>query len=66
MNEIAASNQCLRPVPVDGMFGPRTTTAVQMFQYLYDLTIDGVIGSKTWDAIVNERNSLTDPTPQPR
>jgi len=50
------------------MFGPRTTTAVQMFQYLYDLTIDGVIGSKTWDAIVNERNSLgaAVPTPQPR
>lgn len=68
LNEIAAANQCLRPIPVDGMFGPRTTTAVQMFQYLYDLTIDGVIGSKTWDAIVNERNSLgaAVPTPQPR
>lgn len=68
LNEIAAANQCLRPIPVDGMFGPRTTTAVQMFQYLYDLTIDGVVGSKTWDAIVNERNSLgaAVPTPQPR
>lgn len=58
LNEIAATNSCLRPIPVDGMYGPRTTTAVQMFQYLYDLTIDGVIGSRTWDAIINERNSL--------
>jgi len=65
LNEIAAVNNCLRPIPVDGMYGPRTTTAVQMFQYLYDLSIDGVIGSRTWDAIVNERNSITNTvTPQ--
>ena len=62
LNEIAAVNSCLRPIPVDGMYGPRTTTAVQMFQYLYDLTIDGIIGSRTWDAILNERNSVTTPT----
>ena len=62
LNEIAAVNSCLRPIPVDGMYGPRTTTAVQMFQYLYDLTIDGIIVSRTWDAILNERNSVTTPT----
>ena len=27
-------------------------------QYLYDLTIDGVIGKNTWDSIINERNAL--------
>lgn len=59
LNEIAATNHCLRPVPVDGMFGPRTTTAVQMFQYLYDLNVDGVIGKATFDAIVNERNKVS-------
>ena len=58
LNEIAAVNKCLRPIPVDGMYGPRTTTMVQQFQYLYDLNIDGVIGKATWDAIVNERNKL--------
>ena len=58
INEIAAKNPCLRPIPVDGMYGPRTTTAVQQFQYLYDLNIDGVIGKATWDAIVNTRNGL--------
>lgn len=64
LNEIAAVNKCLRPIPVDGMYGPRTVTAVQMFQYLYDLTIDGVIGARTWDAIVNEFNSLPAATMQ--
>ena len=58
LNEIAAVYNCLRPIPVDGMYGPRTTTMVQQFQYLYDLNIDGVIGKATWDAIVNERNKL--------
>jgi murein L,D-transpeptidase YcbB/YkuD len=56
LNEIAAKNPCLRPIPVDGIYGPRTTMAVQQFQYLYDLTIDGVIGAQTFDAIVNTRN----------
>ncbi len=58
LNEIAAKNPCLRPIPVDGIYGPRTTTMVKQFQYLYDLNIDGVIGKATWDAIVNERNKL--------
>lgn len=58
LNEIASTNNCLRPIPVDGNYGPRTTTMVQQFQYLYDLNIDGVIGKATWDAIVNERNKL--------
>lgn len=59
LNEIAAKNKCLRPIPADAEFGPVTTTAVQQFQYLYDLNIDGIIGKATWDAIVNERNALT-------
>lgn len=58
LNEIANVNHCLRPIPVDGSYGARTTTAVQMFQYLYDLNTDGMIGKATWDAIVNERNKL--------
>lgn len=58
LNEIARINPCLRPIPVDGIFGPRTTMAVQQFQYLYDLAIDGVIGAQTFDAIVNIRNQL--------
>ena len=58
LNEIAASNKCLRPIPVDGMYGSRTKTMVQQYQYLYDLNNDGVSGKATWHAIVNERNKL--------
>ena len=58
LNEIAATNKCLLPIPVDGIYGPRTVAAVQQYQYLYDLNVDGVIGSMTWDSIINERNKL--------
>ena len=54
LSEIAQSNPCLRPIPIDGNYGTRT----EQFQYLFDLAIDGVIGTLTWDAIVNERNRL--------
>lgn len=59
LNQIAERNNCLRPIPVDGNYETRTKTTVQQFQYLYDLTIDGVIGKATWDAIINERNRMT-------
>lgn len=58
LSEIAQSNPCLRPIPIDGNYGTRTVQAVEQFQYLFDLAIDGVIGTLTWDAIVNERNRL--------
>lgn len=58
LNEIATKNSCLRPVPMDGMFGKQTATTVSMFQYLYDLTIDATIGKATWDAIINTRNGF--------
>ena len=58
LSEIAQSNPCLRPIPIDGNYGTRTVHAVEQFQYLFDLAIDGVIGKLTWDTIVNERNRL--------
>lgn len=58
LNEIAAKNSCLRPVPMDAMYGDRTAATVSQFQYLYDLNIDGNIGKATWDAIINTRNGM--------
>lgn len=39
------------PLKVDGKFGDITERAVKDFQRLYGLTVDGVVGPKTWAAL---------------
>lgn len=39
---------------VDGKFLNKTEQAVKDFQRLYGLTVDGVVGPKTWDALETE------------
>ncbi len=36
----------------DGIFGSRTDTAVKEFQKDRNLTVDGVVGSQTWKALL--------------
>ena len=36
------------PGPVDGSFGPKTKKAVKQFQKDFGLTVDGIVGPKTW------------------
>ncbi len=38
-------------ITADGIFGPKTTTAVRDFQTKNGLTVDGRVGSKTWAAL---------------
>jgi peptidoglycan hydrolase-like protein with peptidoglycan-binding domain len=38
---------------VDGVFGPNTEDAVRRFQHVHGLTVDGIVGPKTW-AKLNE------------
>jgi peptidoglycan hydrolase-like protein with peptidoglycan-binding domain len=39
-------------VAVDGQFGAQTETAVKAFQKIKTLAVDGIVGPKTWAAIV--------------
>ena len=37
--------------PTDGFFGPSTTEAVKVFQDVFDLEADGLVGRATWNQI---------------
>lgn len=37
---------------VDGIFGPRTDTAVRAFQRAHGLVVDGIVGSRTWSSVI--------------
>lgn len=43
-----ASKEALK---ADGLYGPRTQSAVREFQRRKSLTVDGVIGKETWEAL---------------
>ncbi len=51
----------LEPVSVDGIFGSRTTAAVQAWQRMNGLTVDGVVGRTTWNSIWQQANRLRVP-----
>ena len=38
---------------IDGIFGSRTENAVRQFQQDNNLSVDGVVGNNTWNALVN-------------
>lgn len=38
----------LDPGPIDGQFGPKTESAVRGFQTQTGITVDGIVGDRTW------------------
>lgn len=43
-------------VTVDGIFGKKTEAAVKQFQKSRKLNVDGIVGLKTWNALLAEYN----------
>ena len=54
----------LKPLVEDGVYGQATEFAVAVFQYLHQLSVDGVLGSNTWNRIVTEFKNLSVPAPE--
>ena len=42
-----------RALAVDGIFGPKTATAVRSFQQALGIAVDGIVGPLTWRALVS-------------
>ena len=54
LNFIGKFDPVIPIIDVDGVFGPKTQEAVEIFQRQNGLTVDGIIGRNTWNAIVSE------------
>jgi len=49
---------------VDGAFGPKTRTAVVQFQKSSELTPDGIVGRRTWFALITQESEDSGPSPK--
>jgi len=45
------SNLGYNPGPIDGIFGPKTDSAVRAFQAAHKIVVDGIVDNNTWTAL---------------
>ena len=53
------------PAKIDGDFGELTEAAVEAFQSLHDLEVDGIVGPLTWHALIAAPANVHQPEPAP-
>lgn len=60
LNRISQSYPAIPKISlVDGIFGAQTEAAVRKFQEIFNLTVDGIVGSATWYALVRYYIAVT-------
>ncbi len=64
LNTIGLVNSYIPPVAMDGIFGPATANAVRAFQQNQGLTVDGIVGRETWNAMNDVYAGVVDRLPE--
>ena len=44
----SGQNAAANPGPIDGIFGPHTESAVKVYQADRTVSVDGIVGDRTW------------------
>lgn len=58
LNDVGDAYPAIPAVAEDGKFGVETQNAVMMFQHLFDLKVDGMVGEKTWNRLLQMKSYL--------